>query len=246
MKLIVLGSSSAGNGYLLTNGKETLVVECGCKFYDIKKALNFELTEKIFAVVSHEHLDHSKYAKEYIQAGIPTYMSKDTKESLKIQNNHFCKTMEHNFGEIMGGFTVLPFELKHDVKCFGFLIHHSEIGKLLFVTDTHYIPYKFNGLRNILIECNYSDDLINDSANFSNSVSAIKSRVINSHLNIDTVKLFLSMTDLSNVENIVLLHLSNSNSNAEDFNNDICMHTGKSVYIADKGLEINLNSELQF
>ena len=42
------------------------------------------------------------------------------------------------------------------------------------------------------------------------------------------------------IKNIVLLHLSDSNSNAEEFKGEVQKLTGKPVYIADKGLKINL------
>ena len=53
--LKVLGSGSSGNGYLLTNGKETLILETGVKFIECKKALNFDLSSIVGAIVSHEH-----------------------------------------------------------------------------------------------------------------------------------------------------------------------------------------------
>lgn len=53
--LKVLNSGSEGNEYLLTNGKETLILECGVKFIDCKKALDFDLSSIQGCVVSHEH-----------------------------------------------------------------------------------------------------------------------------------------------------------------------------------------------
>jgi hypothetical protein len=44
MELRVLGSNSSGNGYILTNGVETLILECGIKFSEVKKSLNFNIS----------------------------------------------------------------------------------------------------------------------------------------------------------------------------------------------------------
>lgn len=43
------------------------------------------------------------------------------------------------------------------------------------------------------------------------------------------------------LQNIVLLHLSNANSNAEDFRNMVIEELGfDNVFVADKGMEISL------
>lgn len=142
----------------------------------------------------------------------------------------------------VGSFNIMPFKLVHDVTCYGYLIHHREIGKLLFVTDTAYIPYKFSGLSNILIECNYDDDIIdshciNDGANIT-----LRNRVIHSHIELDTCKEFLSSLDLSITKNIVLLHLSSGNSHASNFKKEIEQISGVPTTIADKGVILNLNN----
>jgi hypothetical protein len=61
------------------------------------------------------------------------------------------------------------------------------------------------------------------------------------YMNLQTCKELLSANDLSTTMNIVLLHLSDGNSNALEFKSEIEGITGKPVFIADKGLEIDLN-----
>ncbi len=56
MNLICLGSSSSGNCYLLENETECLILECGIKFAEIKKALDFNVSKIQGVVVSHQHL----------------------------------------------------------------------------------------------------------------------------------------------------------------------------------------------
>ena len=58
MKLIVLGSSSSGNCYILDNGKEALIIEAGIRFQEVKKALDFNLRKVVGCVVTHAHNDH--------------------------------------------------------------------------------------------------------------------------------------------------------------------------------------------
>ncbi|MEB3374489.1 hypothetical protein SFC43_18645 [Bacteroides sp. CR5/BHMF/2] len=47
MKLIVLGSSSSGNCYILDNGTESLIIEAGIRFQEVKKALDFNLRKVV-------------------------------------------------------------------------------------------------------------------------------------------------------------------------------------------------------
>lgn len=55
MLLKCLGSSSCGNCYLLKAENETLIVECGIKFKEIQKAMNFNISHIVGCLVTHEH-----------------------------------------------------------------------------------------------------------------------------------------------------------------------------------------------
>jgi hypothetical protein len=63
-------------------------------------------------------------------------------------------------------------------------------------------------------------------------------------MELTTVKDFLLANDLSKVANIVLLHMSSGNSNAEEFKKEITevVGGGKEVYVAEEGLVIDLNA----
>jgi ribonuclease BN (tRNA processing enzyme) len=100
------------------------------------------------------------------------------------------------------------------------------------------LKYKFNELRHILIECNYSEEILQRNG-VSNEF--LKNRTINSHMSYETCCSTLIANDLSLVQNIVLIHLSDRNSDANMFRHGICELTNKNVYIADSGLEIELN-----
>lgn len=55
MLLRVIASGSSGNGYILENDKEALIIECGCSLKDIKIALDFNIRKIVGCIVSHEH-----------------------------------------------------------------------------------------------------------------------------------------------------------------------------------------------
>lgn len=56
MRLKCLGSSSAGNCYLLTSdSRETLILDCGVPIMDIKKGLNWNIRGISGVIISHSH-----------------------------------------------------------------------------------------------------------------------------------------------------------------------------------------------
>ena len=55
--LKILGSSSLGNSYILTdNTGQSLLIEAGISLQDVKKSLNFNISNVVGVVVSHSHL----------------------------------------------------------------------------------------------------------------------------------------------------------------------------------------------
>lgn len=236
MKLKVLGSGSSGNCYLLEGKEETLIIECGIKYKEILKGLNFDLSKVVGCLVSHEHKDHCKSIKDIMNNGIDVYSSQGTFEAIGLTGYHSI-LIKNGYQFKLGEFTILPFEIEHDAaEPLGFLIQHKEMGKLLFITDSYYCQYSFNGLDHILIECNYSSEILEEKE----LPKGLKGRIIKSHFELENVKEFLKATDLKSGKEIVLIHLSDSNSNAAQFQEEIEKATGLPVYIADKGLEIEL------
>ena len=55
MFLKVCNSGSNGNGYILQNDNEILIIECGCSLMDIKKMIDFQVSKIVGCIVSHEH-----------------------------------------------------------------------------------------------------------------------------------------------------------------------------------------------
>lgn len=241
MKLQILNSGSVGNCYLLKAQRETLVVECGVRFSDIKQALGFNLTRVAGVLVSHEHQDHCKAHKDVAAAGLNMYASKGTIKALNPTNNsHRYFAMDNLNKYTIGEFTVMPFDVKHDCnEPTGFLIHHSECGNVLFVTDSYYVSYTFKGLNQVMVEANYCPEIVKERAAGGRLHVSVADRVFTSHMSIDTCLDLLAANDLSKVNNIVLLHLSDGNSHAQQFKQRVSAKTGKQVTVADKGVEID-------
>lgn len=242
MRLIILGSSSKGNCYILSNGKEALIIEAGIRLSEVKKALKFNISVVVGAVVTHEHNDHAGYLKDFVAAGITVLALDEVFKGKGVSETaSFTKRITPGKGYKVGAFKIIPFSVRHDVPCVGYLIEHPDMGKLLFVTDTMMLEYTFPGLNHILLEANYADRILSENIENGTVQPFFRERVMKSHMELETTKEILQSNDLSGVRNIVLIHLSSGNSNAKMFTEEVTKVTGKIVYAATKGLELDLS-----
>lgn len=160
-------------------------------------------------------------------------------ESKKLTRNY--KAIEIGKGYVLGNFKVFPFEVMHDVPCVGYLIEHPECGKVLFVTDTYAMQYRFTGVTHFLIEANYADDILTENILEGRIPQAMRKRLLTSHMEIDNTKEVLVSSDLSKTRNIVLIHLSDGNSDERRFIAECKAATGKCVIAANTGMVINFD-----
>lgn len=241
MKLKVLGSGSSGNCYLLENETECLIIEAGVSVKDLKIALDWQLRKIVGCIITHEHGDHAKHLSKFQALGMDCYLSNGTAKAViksPLQNPR-TKIIKHGETFTLGNFKILPFDTRHDAaEPLGFLIYHPDCGKVLFITDAKYSDYTFKGLNNIIIEANYSLDIINSKYNAQNNKLFLRNRILDSHFSIENCIELLNNNDLSHVNNIILIHLSDSNSNEADFVKQIQDLTAKTVVSANKGMEI--------
>ena len=122
--------------------------------------------------------------------------------------------------------------MQHDVENVGFLIYsnHSK-EKLLFLTDTFYCKYKFKNLDYLMVEANYSIDILDKNISAGYIPKILKKRLLTSHFSIDNLKSFLKANDLLKVKQIYLIHLSTGNSDSKLFKLEIEKLTGKPTEI---------------
>lgn len=244
MQLKVLGSSSKGNCYVMTNGSETLIIECGVNISDIKRAIGFSFASVAGVLLTHEHNDHAKSAHEVMAAGLTLYASAGTIRAIDAGTNHRAQVMTHGKLQSIGLFSVLPFKVEHDcAEPFGFMIHHPDCGNILFLTDTYFVRDTFKGLSHILIEANYCMNMVRQRMADGYMPDARAKRLMKSHMNLETCIKTLRANDLSQVRSITLIHLSDGNSNAEYFQKSVTAATGKPVTIADAGVVIDLSKK---
>jgi phosphoribosyl 1,2-cyclic phosphodiesterase len=229
------GSSSAGNCYHLTDGTTELLLEAGLRFQDIRKALNFRVSRLAGVLVTHEHMDHSKAAADLAKAGVSVYASPGTVKVRNLQG-HRIKTIEPHNQFTIGTWTILPFDTEHDAEQpFGFLLANQAGEKMVFLTDTYYCRYTFTGITHLAVECNFSVRILNENIAAGRVPVSMKRRLMRSHFSLENVKDFLRANDLSKLQEIHLLHLSDTNSDERLFKIEIQSMTGKPVYVCSRG-----------
>lgn len=239
MKLKILGSSSSGNCYFLESETEVLILECGVPVREIKKALDWNFKKVVGCLVTHSHNDHSKSIKDLQTFGVKVYALPETFESKNI-DSPFSVPIEVGEFYAMGGFQVFPLPARHDVPIVCFLIYHRDFGNLMFATDTYIIPIEMRGVRNWMIEANYDKDKLAQDVEDCKTNSYLAQRVVKSHMSIGKTLEAVKASGIESVKNIVLIHLSDSNSDMNIFKNRMQELTGCHVWVAEKGLEINL------
>lgn len=236
MRLFVLGSGSSGNCYLLENETECLIIEAGVPYEKVKKAIDFQTRKIVGVIAGHRHGDHAEYIKDYARTGIRTLATADFWHEHVgewwFQNGERYDDARGFFK--IGNFNVKAFPLTHSVPCFGFYITHPDMGILVYASDTEYIKHTFKNVNHFLVEANYSKELVErDSAKYEHQITG--------HMNIDTTCRFLKKNNNSNLKTVTLCHLSADCGNEEDFKARAEQVVDCPVYVAKKGLEINLD-----
>lgn len=236
MRLKCLGSSSAGNCYLLTSDSgETLILDCGIPIKEIKKGLDWNIKDVVGVLCTHRHQDHSKSLNDFKSMGIPI---------LAPYLGDSCKSMN------MGGFTVKPFDLTtidgnwthtdangEPCPIYGFLITHKEIGRLLYITDCEVIKWRFKDIDNILLGVNYDKDMV-DLSN-----SAKNNHVFRGHLEIGTACDFVKANYSDSLQNVIMCHLSSENICEESALKKMQSTINCNVYVAKKGFMCELKKD---
>ncbi|HAC0644232.1 TPA_asm: MBL fold metallo-hydrolase [Listeria monocytogenes] len=231
MEIKTIASGSKGNAYVISSGRSKLLLECGINFDIVRKALNFDLSDINGCLISHEHGDHVAGVKKMLRtSNIKIYASAGTLSELKTLDSQQV-ILKEKVAQNIREWIVLPFRTEHDAKePLGFMIQHNN-ERLLFITDSYFVRYKFKNINYLMIECNYSADILEENVINKVTHPVQKKRVLQSHFSLENVKEFLKANDLSQLREIHLLHISDSNGDPERFKKEIQAMTGVPVYV---------------
>ena len=231
-----LASGSTGNSYAVDDGRSVLLLEAGIRSSRILSGYANLLDRVSGCLVTHEHDDHSKSAVRLTESGIDVYASSGTLDAIRpagFLRSYRFHTLRAGSQIQLGSWAVRPWEAQHDAaEPLGFLLYSTVTReRLLFATDTYFIPNTFRELNYIMVECNY--DLSQLLRNISDGTvpEILKPRLLQSHFSLDNVRAFLTANDLSHVQRIYLLHVSSQNGDKDKFMRDIVALTGKPVTV---------------
>lgn len=227
-------SSSSGNFGIVDDGKSILFLDAGVPFKKIQVAVDFDFGRVAGVLLSHCHLqlDHAKAIKDLVKRGIDCFMSEDTAKALKLEDNYRVHALEPTTIYRIGSFDVMPFDVKHDVRNFGYLFNSMETHKKgVYVVDTPYCQYKFPGINYFCTEVNYVKEVLDKNAVFGDIHGGLRNRIVESHFSLEHAIEFFKANDLSRAEKIYLLHLSNGNSNEALIKDKIQKATGVMVEV---------------
>lgn len=239
LKTIATGSS--GNSYALMNDKEILLLDLGVSEKIIKKEIDFRISDVVGAVVSHGHLDHSKAVKDFENMGILVFSNKDMEIDFEDEHEERKHIRYGNFDINAFALTDKNGKFMHtnndgsECPCYGFLIEHEDMGKLLYITDTELVKWRFSGINHILISCNYQKKYISDSAK--------RNHVLRGHMELETVKGFIKANKSNSLRTVILCHMSGDSCNAEECLSEVQNVVGEcvNIVVARKGLEVELS-----
>lgn len=229
-----LGSSSAGNSYMIDDGRTKILLEAGLKYRDIQRGVDFRMSEIEGCLISHEHGDHSRSARDVMKAGVDVYASRGTLDALGL-SGHRAHILQARQTVQIGTWHVMAFETQHDAaEAFGFLIGNDEGEKICFLTDTYYVRYTFKDVTRLMVECNFSERILDENIAAGRVPHVLRSRLIRSHFSLERVKEFLRANEWDKLQEVYLLHLSDSNSDEELFKREVQALTGVPVTVCDR------------
>lgn len=230
MKITVIASGSSGNCYLIQSEKSNVLIEAGVNPKLIKKKTGLNFSQITGILISHKHKDHSEYAgKIASDYGVKLYANTDTLASIKERciKKEEIKPMKSLY---LKDLYVTPLQLNHDVDCLGFIIVDTNTQeKLLFFTDTNSLNYELPQFDYIMAECNYSEQILMENVANGRIDRSYAERVRKTHFSIEKLEKFIKEQKQLNM--LYLMHLSNDNSNADEFANRLQAITGRPVEV---------------
>lgn len=231
MDIQVIGSGSSGNAYRIGDGKTSILLDCGLPIAKLQQATGHTISGLDACLITHSHQDHCKAHKDLARLGVNIYTHPDTIAEMKA-TGHRYKPITHGQQFTVGTLDIMPFDLVHDVTNSGWLIYSRITGeKLLYVTDTMYVKYRFSGITHWLIEANNALDTMEENVEAGTLNRGLKHRIQRSHMSINTLLDIFKANDMSKTEQIYLIHLSDDNSRADDFRDQVEKTTGAHVIV---------------
>lgn len=231
-RIKIFDSGSSGNSLAIYDSRgKYILVDVGLPHKEILKGLNYDLKDCCFVLASHDHFaDHTKSLDYFIKLGIPCYGNQDI-----CDHHKGCNLLPKVL--TIDGFKIQNFELVHNVPNNAFVIDTIDDIRILYCTDTEYIPKRVKGVHYAIIECNHDYDFMIDNA-MENQFSMSHHE---NHQSLESCIEYLKEIYSTNLQYIILWHLSQTNIDAEKAVQRVRDELGfANVEFAQSGQEIEL------
>ncbi|VUD68165.1 Putative metallo-hydrolase YycJ [Thalassocella blandensis] len=221
MKFASLGSGSSGNATLVTDDQTLILIDCGFTIKEtVKRLARLGLDpESIDAIiVTHEHSDHVKgvapLARKY---KIPVFMTEGTFASRDYGQFPELHLICHYEPFAVGDIQVHPVAVPHDARepaQFVFSKHGQRLGILTDLGSvTSHVLEAYQQCHGLLVEANHDVRMLSEGP----YPLSLKRRVASAwgHLNNSQTVNLLQDLDLSQIEHLVIGHISRTNNTVD-------------------------------
>lgn len=223
IQFMSLVSGSSGNSSLISDGKTTLLIDCGISGIKLTERLSeagFSPSDISGLLITHEHSDHTcgvgVVARRF---GIPLYATEKTFAAMKPGKvnhellNNICAGKTFSIGNI----EIHPFSIPHDAADPVGYSFYTDSGKYTLATDMGFMPdtlfNELKGSRQIILESNHDIEMLR----FGAYPYYLKQRILSEsgHMSNElSAKVSVRLADCG-TESIMLAHLSRENNTPE-------------------------------
>ena len=218
LRFASLGSGSKGNGTLIESGKTRILVDCGFSLSETEfrlHRLGCPPQSLTAILVTHEHGDHAggvgRLSRRY---NIPVWLTVGTYHAMR--DTRFAQMHYINVHQPLAihDLHVTPFPVPHDAREPCQFVLSDGAHRLGLLTDvgslTPLIVQTLQGLDSLLLECNYDAHMLENSE----YPPSLKARVAGryGHLNNLQSCELLRQLDLSRLQHLIGMHLSENNN----------------------------------
>lgn len=219
MKVVVLGSSSAGNSTFVEMNNVKFLIDAGLQFGYMKDKLyeiNVDPKDLDFIIVTHAHIDHVRSLHSFNRVyGTKIFISLETLNEYPKKDYLKDYILFDELDNIMGlKFDKIP--ISHDRKGFGFTFEYD--GKsLAYMADTGMIHSKFhNKLKNktlYLFESNHDVEM--EMNGTKDQMTKLRNIGDEGHLSNEDCAMYLSHFIGENTKEVMLIHISDHDNTHE-------------------------------
>jgi phosphoribosyl 1,2-cyclic phosphodiesterase len=218
LRFASLGSGSKGNGTLIESGKTRVLLDCGFTLGETERRLHRLgcSPQALSAIlVTHEHGDHAsgvgRLSRRY---NLPVWSTVGTCHEMR--DTKFAQTHYINIHQTLeiGDLNITPFPVPHDAREPCQFVFSDGSHRLGILTDvgsiTPLIVQVLQRLDALMLECNY-DALMLANGPYPPS---LKARVAGryGHLDNKQASYLLKQVDLSALQHLIGVHLSENNN----------------------------------